>query len=62
MLDVVHQKMYLSLDDENNDHTGRVIARANTDGSEFEILHIITGNTQSEVGGDMTLYSPDEQR
>ncbi len=57
VLDVAHQKMYLSLYNEDNGYTGRAIARTNLDGSQFEILQIVTGNTQSDVHGGLTLLS-----
>jgi hypothetical protein len=57
-LDVGNQMMYMSLDDEDSGHTKRAIARAKMDGSGFEILHTMTGDTWLDVLGDMTLFFP----
>jgi hypothetical protein len=58
VLDVARKKMYLSLYDEGNSYKGRAIARANMDGSGFEILSQISGNTASEVNGGIALFLP----
>ena len=58
-LDVVHQKMYLNLSTDGGDgYKGKAIARANMDGSGFEILHTVAGNIESEVHGRMALLLP----
>ena len=58
-LDVEHQKMYLNLSTDGGDgYKGKAIARANMDGSGFEILHTVAGNTESEVHGLMALLLP----
>ena len=58
-LDVVHKKIYLNLTtDGGDDYKGKAIARANLDGSGFEILHTLTGNTTSEVSGYLALFLP----
>ena len=58
-LDVEHQKMYLNLStDGGDDYKGKAIARANMDGSGFEFLHTVAGNTESEVHGLMALLLP----
>ena len=57
-LDVDDKKMYLLLENPDSNYTERAIARANMDGSEFEILHTMAGNTDAEVHGLMVLYLP----
>ena len=37
---------------------GKPLPRANMDGSGFEILHTVAGNTESEVHGYLALYLP----
>ena len=55
-LDVAHQKMYLNLSTDGGDsYKGKAIARANMDGSEFELLHTAAGNTEGEVSGHLAL-------
>lgn len=58
VLDEAGQKMYLSLLDEANGYRGRAIARANLDGSGFEILSTFVGDTPQSVGGDLAIYFP----
>ena len=55
VLDQFHGKIYLSLYDESGGYKGRLIARLNTDGTEFEMLYEITGNTAEEVSGGIAL-------
>jgi len=58
-LDVEHQKMYLNLSTDGGDgYKGKAIARANMDGSGFEILHTLVGNTENEVHGLLALFLP----
>ena len=58
-LDVAHQKMYLNLSSDDDDgYRGKAIARANMDGSGFEILHTLAGNTTGEVSGYLALFLP----
>ncbi len=57
-LDLAHQKIYLSLYDEDHDWKARAIARANLDGSEYEILHEMTGITGDELSGGIGLFLP----
>jgi hypothetical protein len=58
VLDVEHQKMYLSLYDEASEYTHRAIARANMDGTGYEILIEFSGDTGESVSGGMVLYLP----
>lgn len=58
VLDVAQQKMYFSLFNEDNGFKDRAIARANMDGTDFEILYKMTGNTPEEVAGGIALYLP----
>ena len=60
VLDVANKKMYMSLSsDADNGFKDRAIARANmVDGSEFEILYQISGNTEEEVVGGIALLFP----
>jgi len=58
VLNLLHKKIYLSLYDGDNDYKGRAIARSNMDGTEFEILYEITGDTQEEVSGGIALFLP----
>ncbi len=62
VLDITQQKMYLSLYEVAGGFTRRAIARANLDGTGFEVLHAITGNTASEVDGGLALYASTVQR
>lgn len=59
-LDANSRKMYLSLWNKDSEPQTfkRAIARINMDGSGFEILHTIAGNTGEEVVGEMALYLP----
>lgn len=59
VLDVARKKMYLSLYDEDSSYRRRAIARANMDGTGFEILYQMTGSTEAQVHGDMALFLPD---
>jgi uncharacterized repeat protein (TIGR01451 family) len=61
VLDVARKKMYLSLYDEDNSYRRRAIARANMDGTGFEILYQTTGNTAEQVSGDMALFLPNSR-
>ncbi len=56
-LDLVNQKIYLSLFDES-DYLGRAIARANIDGSEFELLFETRVDTPEAASGGMGLDLP----
>jgi hypothetical protein len=56
-LDLPNHKMYLSLFSTENSGW-RAIARANTDGTGFEILYQILGNSASEASGGMALLTP----
>jgi hypothetical protein len=58
VLDVGHYKMYMYLIDQDNGYRGRAIARANMDGSGFEILYQIYGNTLIEAAGGFSMYFP----
>lgn len=59
-LDANSRKMYLSLWNKDSEPQifKRAIARMNMDGSGFDILHTIAGNTGEEVVGEMALYLP----
>ncbi len=57
-LDVAAKKMYLSLYDETIGYHGRALARANMDGTGFEILYEMYGDTAESVFGGMVLYLP----
>lgn len=59
-LDVDSKKMYLSFYREDTVYRDRAIARANMDGSGFEILHTMTANEWPEIHGDMTLFFPEQ--
>ena len=58
VLDIEDKKMYLNLVNEDNGYKGKAIARANLDGSGFEVLHTLAGNTAEEVLGNMALFLP----
>ena len=58
-LDVAHQMMYLNLStDDTNGYRGKAIASANMNGSGFEILHTLTGTTESDASGYLALFLP----
>jgi len=54
-LDVTHKKIYISLWGESNGENGKAIARANLDGTEYEILYEKSGNVVNESPG-MAIY------
>ncbi len=57
-LDVDNGKVYLNLYDEHTIYRDRAIARMNMDGSEFEILHTMTGDDWLDIDGGLTLFFP----
>ncbi len=58
-VDARHGKLYLSLYTPAEDnYRGRAIARANLDGSEYEILFEMRAETGDEVSGGMAVYLP----
>jgi hypothetical protein len=58
VLDVPHRKMYLSLYNNGSPSDKRAIARANLDGSDYEILAQLIGTNGDEVAGGVALYLP----
>jgi len=58
VLDVTHKKMYLSLYNNGSPIDRRAIARANLDGSGYEILAQVIGTSEDEVSGGIALYLP----
>jgi hypothetical protein len=58
VLDVPHRKMYLSLYNNGSPSEKRAIARANLDGSDYEILAQLIGTNGDEVAGGIALYLP----
>ncbi len=58
VLDVPHRKMYLSLYNNGSPSDKRAIARANLDGSDYEILAQLIGTNGDEVAGGIALYLP----
>jgi hypothetical protein len=58
VLDVPHRKMYLSLYNNGSPSDKRAIARANLDGSDYEILAQLIGTNGDEVTGGIALYLP----
>jgi len=57
-LDVADHKMYLYLSTDDGLYRERAIARANMDGTGFEILYQMAGNTGRDVAGSIALYLP----
>ncbi len=57
-LDVAHQKIYLSLFNVGSGYTRRAIARANMDGTGYEILYSTEGNGEVAVSGGLALFLP----
>ena len=58
VLDVPHKKMYLSLFNHGSYMDKRAIARANMDGSGYEILAQLIGTTGGELLGGIALFLP----
>ncbi len=57
-LDVAHNKIYLSLFNVGSGYTRRAIARANLDGTGYEILYTTEGNGEVAVSGGLALFLP----
>jgi hypothetical protein len=56
-LDLVHKKMYLALRDDINSRSP-AIARANMDGTDFEILYQTNQDTEADATGGLAVYLP----
>ena len=57
-LDLAGQKIYLSLYDISRDWKARAISRVNLDGTGYEILYEVTGDSGDAVSGGIGLFLP----
>ena len=57
-LDVVDKKIYMSLYNAASNYLHRAIARANMDGSGYEILYEASGIKEGDVSGGLALLLP----
>jgi hypothetical protein len=57
-LDLAHQKIYLSLYDEDREWKTRAITRSNLDGTSYEILFETLGCSGDAVSGGIGLFLP----
>ncbi len=55
-LDLVEHKIYLNLYDESRDWKARAISRVNFDGTGYEILYEVTGDSGDAVSGGIGLF------
>ena len=57
-LDLVGHKIYMSLYDESRDWKARAISRVNFDGTGYEILYEVSGDSGDAVSGGIGLFLP----
>jgi DNA-binding beta-propeller fold protein YncE len=57
-LDLSEHKIYLSLYDESRDWKARAISRVNLDGTGYEILYEVTGDSGDALSGGIGLFLP----
>jgi hypothetical protein len=55
-VDAAYHKLYYLMHTENNEHVGMAIARSNTDGTEFEILHETAASFLDVIGDILVIH------